>query len=814
MTPNVSRHLAALLLGSALMATGCGTKVTQVIVTIDAEPGVRLDGARLHLVVLGGAGRTTAPTASRLDRVLTPGAADPAYPFDLALAPLDGDVGRSYSVTATAETGAGAFVGQARIIGGYVEGETTTVRLVLEDACRAIMCSDTQTCRAGACVDAHASGDFDGGVPDAGPVDAGGQDAGRDAGDAGVPGDAGDAGDAGINECDAGADDCDDDPAATCADTTTSFTCTCPAGFVGMGHGATGCRWDDPSLISLVPSVGTLDPAFAASTTMYALTLPSGAVALTVTPTITEPTRATIRVNGAAVVSGAASAEVRLSGFAPTVVTIVVTTETGTTRTYTVVVTRGRSVYVKASNAGAGDGFGGPRLSADGSTLAVAVAREGSNSTGIGGDQTNNSAADAGAVYIFTRTGALWTQQAYIKASNTNAGDIFGVAMALSADGATLAVGAYGEDSSAVGVGGDQLANGAIDAGAAYVFTRTGGVWTQRAYVKASNTGAGDRFGGAVALSPDGLTLAVGAYGEASAATGIGGDQANNGALGAGAVYVFTRTGSTWAQQAYVKASNTEAADNFGYPLGLSADGATLAVGAYGEDSSATGVGGSQVNNSALGSGAGYVFTRTGVTWTQQAYVKASNTEAGDTFGATLALSGDGSTLAVASITEDSNAVGIGGDQANNSATDAGAVFVFARTGSVWTQQAYLKASNTDPADGFGWVMSLTADGATLSIGATREDSSATGVGGDQASNTAIQSGAVYVFTRTGTVWTQQAYVKATNTEAGDGFFAVALSADGSTIAVAAVNEASSAIGIGGDETNNSAAGAGAVYVF
>ena len=137
-------------LAVALVATGCGSKVTQVIVTIDAESGVRTDSTRLHLVVLGGVGRTTAPTASRFDRDLTPGAGDHAYPFKLALAPLDGDVGRSYSVTATAlaGSGAGTFIGQARMIGGYVEGETLNVRLLLEDACRTVTCGDEQTCKA------------------------------------------------------------------------------------------------------------------------------------------------------------------------------------------------------------------------------------------------------------------------------------------------------------------------------------------------------------------------------------------------------------------------------------------------------------------------------------------------------------------------------------------------------------------------------------------------------------------------------------------------------------------------------------------
>ncbi len=135
-----------------------------------------------------------------------------------------------------------------------------------------------------------------------------------------------------------------------------------------------------------------------------------------------------------------------------------------------------------------------------------------------------------------------------------------------------------------------------------------------------------DLFGSSVALSADGSTLAVGAPDEASAATGIGGNQADNSAPGAGAVYVFTRSGTAWSQQAYVKASNTDADDRFGDSVALSADGSTLAVGAVVEASAATGIGGNQADNSAQDAGAVYVFTRSGTTWSQQAYVKASNT--------------------------------------------------------------------------------------------------------------------------------------------------------------------------------------------
>jgi cysteine-rich repeat protein len=475
--------------------------------------------------------------------------------------------------------------------------------------------------------------------------------------------------------------------------------------------------------------------------------------------------------------------------------------------------------YIKASNtnsdAGALDEFGfSVALSADGSTLAVAAPGESSAAIGVGGDQADRSAGGAGAVYVFTRGGTTWIQQAYLKASNTGQGDGFGTSLALSADGSTLAVGASEESSAATGVGSDQADDSAFFAGAAYVFTRSGTTWTQQAYIKASNTDEFDLFGSSVALSADGSTLAVGANFESSAATGIDGDQADNSAEFAGAVYVFTRSGATWTQQAYLKASNTDAADEFGANLALSADGSTLAVGARFESSAATDGGSDQADNSADSAGAAYVFTRDGTTWTQQAYLKASNTDEGDEFGESLALSADGSTLAIGAIRESSATTGIGGDQASNSAGSAGAVYVFTR-GTTWTQQAYLKASNTDAGDLFGESLALSANGSTLAVSAIGESSATTGIGGDQASNSAGSAGAAYMFTRSGTTWTQQAYLKASNTHANDLFGAsLALSAGGSTLVVGANWESSAATGVDGDQTDHSAPLAGAAYVF
>jgi len=562
-----------------------------------------------------------------------------------------------------------------------------------------------------------------------------------------------------------------------------------------------GCRGPAEVSVSLSGPWGwAFDPTqdtqrFAGSVAVQEVTLTVGGSDVT-----------SANVGGTPVALGAKTAPIRLP-LGSTMVPVTLMARGGLSKTYELEFDRGGSVldqvvYGKASNTGAGDGFGFS-VALSGDTLAVGAWGEDSAATGGNGNQADNSVSIAGAVYVFVRSGTTWTQQAYVKASNTGAGDQFGNSVALSGD--TLAVGAYGEASAATGVNGTQADNSASYAGAVYVFVRSGTTWTQQAYVKAPNTGAGDQFGCSVALSGD--TLAVGAVGEASAATGVNGTQADNSASAAGAVYVFVRSGATWTPQAYVKASNTGASDNFGNSVALSGD--MLAVGARSEASAATGVNGNQADNSASGAGAVYVFVRSGTTWTQQAYVKASNLGAGDQFGDSVALSGD--TLAVGALCEDSAATGVDGNQADNSASSAGAAYVFVRSGTTWTQQAYVKASNTGAGDQFGTPVALSGD--TLAVGARSEASAATGVNGNQADNSASGAGAVYVFVRSGATWMQRAYVKASNPGA-DGYFGYSAALSGDTLAVGAYGEASAATGVNGNQADNRASGAGAVYVF
>ncbi len=422
-------------------------------------------------------------------------------------------------------------------------------------------------------------------------------------------------------------------------------------------------------------------------------------------------------------------------------------------------------VYVKPADTTASLGFG-RAVAISGDTVAVSA-------TGF-----------VAAIYIFVRNGTTWSQQGYdFTTVNPYWTYRFGDVLALSGD--TLVVGDSGESNSASGVNGNQQNGGYSSySGAAYIFTRSGTTWSQQAYLKASNRDADDHFGIGVAISGD--TMVVGAPDEDSAAVGVNGDQASNGRQNSGAAYVFTRSGTTWTQQAYLKASNPTDWGEFGVRVAISGD--TILVGA---------------------TGSAYVFTRSGSTWTQQAQLKASNAATSGYFGYSLAL--DGNTAVVGAYGEKSNATGVNGNQTNENASGAGAAYVFTRSGTTWTQEAYLKASNTGVDDNFGASVAVSGD--KVLVGTSQEDSASAGLDGDQASNAAAGSGAAYLFTRKGTTWTQQSYIKASNTAAGDGFGgAVALSGD--TVVAGAQGEDSHAAGINGNQADEDSADSGAVYII
>ncbi|MFO0547016.1 MAG: hypothetical protein U0271_01445 [Polyangiaceae bacterium] len=323
----------------------------------------------------------------------------------------------------------------------------------------------------------------------------------------------------------------------------------------------------------------------------------------------------------------------------------------------------------------------------------------------------------------------VWTQVAKLTASDGAPTDGFGAVVGLSGD------------SIIIGAGLKNVVGGA--SGAAYAFVRNGDVWTEEARLLPDNPSFGDFFGYSVGLSGD--TAVIGAY------------RKDTTVAGSGEAFVFRRSAGVWTQEAALIPSDVQQVSSFGTWSAI--DGDTVAVGA----STAT----------ADPFGAAYVFVRSGNTWTEQAKLMASTPEVDDFYGL-VALNGD--TLLVSAQRHD-----VPGQ------VDAGVVYVFVRSGSTWSQQAELVASDGLANDWFG--VSLALDGDTAVVGAMSNDELAT------------DCGAAYVFVRNGTTWTQEAKLLPSDGQATDRFGrSVALSGD--TLIVGAINQ------------DQLGANAGAAYVF
>ena len=365
-----------------------------------------------------------------------------------------------------------------------------------------------------------------------------------------------------------------------------------------------------------------------------------------------------------------------------------------------------QQAFVKASDPVPYASFGRSlALNASGNTLAVGAPEAG----------------NTGAVYVFIRQGQAWTEQQRVAAGTPSIGGAFGLSLGLSAPGDVLVVGDPQEDSIA------------SDSGAAYVFTRTGNAWTEQALLKAPSPQARDGFGMSVSVNGNGDLLAAGSPDDSGTI------------LFGGAVYVFEGGGSTWGPPTRLTTHHLVVDQGLGGRVALSRDGSTLAASALRDASAATGIGGDADAGGAPNSGAVHVFSRLGIGWAHQAYLKASNTDQDDNFGRSLALSQDGNTLVVGAPYERGRDDGLNGNQASNGGADVGAAYVFRRNGLDWRQQAYVKAANSATNDEFGWGMALSSDGQTLAIGAPGESSSGSGWGAAW-NNDSPFSGAVYLY--------------------------------------------------------------------
>lgn len=546
----------------------------------------------------------------------------------------------------------------------------------------------------------------------------------------------------------------------------------------GGGGGAAAVA----ELSNLELSIGELTPAF--DPAVFSYTASVGFLASSVEVTAAAAPTVNLTVDGDPLTSGEPSGSRSLAVGANS---IAVSAQVGAaTVTYTVEVERAlattvtQDAYIKPSNT-ASDFLFGNSSALDGDLLAVGAYFENGTSTGINGDESAQGGSRCGAVYVYADSGAGWVPEAYIKPGVIDDFDFFGWSIDL--DGDTLVVGAIQEDGGFGGVNGDATDNSAGSSGAAYVFVRDNGVWTQEAYLKAAFPDPSDRFGEAVAISGD--TLVVGASGDDSGAVGVGGDQVDVGAPDSGAAYVFVRENGVWTQQAFLKPIEQEPGARFGSSLDIEGD--TIVVGAPNMDLDLK-----------FGAGQVTVFTRVGAEWSLTDTLERPSPVIGDGFGSDVALDGD--------------LIVVGAEDAEVFGVRSGAAYVFDRSSGSWVNDGELLSPSLGSGDLFGQFVAI--EGTTIAVGARREDGNSAGLFGDPTDDTGSDVGATYVYTRdAGGAWTTALYVKAAAPDDGDEF-GEAVTLNGGRLLVGATEEASNATGVGGGATDDSAAGAGAAYLF
>lgn len=364
-----------------------------------------------------------------------------------------------------------------------------------------------------------------------------------------------------------------------------------------------------------------------------------------------------------------------------------------------------------------------------GSAMASSVAPSGRTAV-IAAHGDDDGGDWAGAAYIFHDDGTGWTEQAKLTASDGVLKDFFGSSVSISGD--TIVVGSFFSDAPG------------SHSGSAYVYQRTGTTWTEEQKLVAADGAAGDLFGTSVAISGDALV--------------VGARDHDVMAPNSGAAYVFRFDGTSWTQEAELSASDGATNDFLGVRVAI--DGDVVVAGAQTADAGRH------------DSGAAYVFRFDGTSWTQEAKLTASDGKAGDQFGNSVGISGDTVVVAAAR-------AGRG--------VDRGAAYVFRFDGTSWSQEAKLTASDPKNKDLFGWSVGISGD--QIVVGAIKGD------GGER------DAGAAYVFQRTGTAWSEELKLLASDAEQTDRF----------GVSVAILQD-TVFVGAHGDDDLGSAAGATYVY--
>jgi hypothetical protein len=312
----------------------------------------------------------------------------------------------------------------------------------------------------------------------------------------------------------------------------------------------------------------------------------------------------------------------------------------------------------------------------------------------VGALEEDTGGSLAGSAYIFKNTAGTWAQEAKIQSTDIQASDYFGASVDMFGD--YVVVGATNESS------------GASGAGAAYIFKRTGTSWAQEAKIQAGDIQTSYAYAETVSINGDYVI--------------VGSRNLTSG----GAAYTYKRTGTSWAQEAKIVSSDLEAGDNFGNSVSLSGDYAI--VGAYQEDINAI--------------GSAYIFKRTGTSWAEEAKIQASDKDEYDQFARSVAIDGD--------------YVAVGAFVQGNGALTSGAAYIFKRSGTSWNQEAQIFPS--DRVTGMSFGKSVDINGDTIIVGADSESTGGASVG------------AAYIYKRSGTSWSEVVKIQASDKQAGDKF--------------------------------------------
>lgn len=553
--------------------------------------------------------------------------------------------------------------------------------------------------------------------------------------------------------CDVARGGCDPLTECTMNGTATRVCSACPPGYAGA-DGSFGCT---PLLLDLTVEPNTLAPMFSPDKRAYRAQLPLLSPALTVQPSAADGV--VVDINGTPVDTSKRWSSEPIT-FGEHTFPLTLTAQSGLSTRYELTAARSgqQEASLQPNRSDMHDIFG-ISLALSGDTLVVGAIGEDGAAGGVNGDDSSNTATEAGAAYVFVRNGGRWAQQAYLKAEQPQVGDYFGFSVGV--DGDTILVGAarggdHTTDSRRPGV--PELPS------LVFVFERqpNGTEWSQTA-ILSSGTNRPDWFGYSFAFTPDNVF--------------IGAPHDSEHGENSGAVYVVKRDGK-WGSRTKLTASEPTAGGALGWAV--AADDNRLLVGAP------------EASLAGEGPGKAFTFTRAGDQWQPEAKLVAATPSPAAGFGWSVALHGD--VAAVGAPYPSYPHAQAPGDGPH------GEVSVFRHSAGTWNLTKTLQATVPRDDDYFGISVGLSAT--TLFVGASGDRSSGSGIDPDPHYGDLQESGAFYLYAEHNSEWSLSNFVKASNAKR-DALFADRVAISGSTIAVGAMRD-------NGASTTDS----GRVYVF